>query len=118
MPRSHWKLHLNASTESSAKKIVNRCIKLLGRPPIESKIEKYHKGGYMAILQFYHDDKLEWPEIIYEVISFSEHLGIGWVILGSVSSDPCGVLSMETSAKISVSGLLWAEWQVINEEIA
>lgn len=118
MPRSSWKLNIDASTELGAKKVINRCIKSLGRPPVESRIEKYTKGGYMATLEFYHHDKLSWPEIVFEVISFGESLGVGWVLMGNIACDPSAVLSKESTAKISVPGLVWAEWQVSSEKDA
>jgi len=115
MPRSHWKINIDAKNESNASKVVNKCIKELGRPPVDSAIEEYSKGGYMAILQFYHDDTLEWPEIVYEIILFSEKLGAGWSLLGSITNEPFGILSKENGAKIKIPGILWAEWQITHD---
>lgn len=116
MARSHWKLHLNAKTDISANKIVNKCIKAIGRLPIESNISPYSKGGYMATLQLYHDENLQWSELVIEVINLSQSIGSGWCMFGQIDSSPSAVLSKESSCShISISGLLWAEWQVINE---
>ena len=118
MPRSHWKLNIDASNDSNASIVMNKCIKLLVRPPVQSNIQKYSKGGYMAKLEFYHDDKLNWPEIVYEIICFGEKLGSGWVLLGDIEREPIGMLSKNINAKIKVQGLHWAEWQVTNESKA
>ncbi|PID33851.1 MAG: hypothetical protein CR955_00365 [Thiotrichales bacterium] len=116
MPRSYWKLHLDAKKEESANKILSKCIKLIGRPPIESEITKYSKGGYMADLQIYHHDQLSWPEIVIEVTGFGETLGGSWSLFGQINSNPNAVLSKESSnSRIVVPGLLWATWEVINE---
>jgi hypothetical protein len=118
MPRSTWKFHLDSSSEESAKKIVNRCIKALNRPPVESSIEKYSKGGHMAILEFSHNDKYSWPEVVFEVIEFGQKLGGGWYLLGDIQNESNAVLSKNNGNRICISGLQWAEWQVSNESKA
>ena len=70
MPRSYWKLHLDAKKETSAKTIANKCIETIGRPPIEHEISQYSNGGYIADLQIYHHDGLSWAEVVIEVIDF------------------------------------------------
>lgn len=115
MPRSIWRINISSEKEDNAKKVLNSIIKTIGRPPVESKIEKYSKGGHMATMQFYHSDNLSWPEVVYEVIEFSENLGSGWLLLGNVGDDPSGVLSNEGESRFSMSGISWAEWQVIRE---
>ncbi len=115
MPRSTWKLHLDASTEESARKIINRCVKVLNRPPVESSFEKYYKGGYMATLEIFHDEKYTWPQVVVEVIEFGQRLGSGWSILGDIQNESNAVLSKNVGNHIRISGLQWAEWQVINE---
>ena len=67
MPRSIWRINISSEKEDNAKKVLNSIIKTIGRPPVESKIEKYSKGGHMATMQFYHSDNLSWPEVVYEV---------------------------------------------------
>jgi len=118
MPRSTWKLHLDSSSEESAKKIVNRCIGAFDHPPIESSIEKYSKGGYMATLEFFHNDKYSWSEVVVEVIEFGQRLGSGWSMFGNINNESNAVLSKNASNHISISGLQWAEWQVLNEHQA
>ncbi|WP_428240078.1 hypothetical protein [Gynuella sp.] len=115
MPRSNWKLHLDSSSEESAKKTVNRCIKAFDRPPIESSLEKYSKGGYMATLEFFHSDQYSWAEVVVEVIEFGQRLGNGWSMFGNISHESNAVLSKNVGNHISVFGLEWAEWQVLNE---
>lgn len=100
----------------SAKKILNKCIKAFNRPPMDSSIEKYYKGGYMATLEFYHYDELSWAEIVVEVIDFGQRVGSGWSILGgSINTESNAVLSKNIGNHISISGQQWAEWQVFNE---
>ncbi|BBM02429.1 hypothetical protein [Microbulbifer sp. GL-2] len=118
MPRSIWKLHLDSSSEDSARKIVNRCIKAFGCPPSESTIEKYSKGGYMATLDLLHNDKYSWSEVVVEVIEFGQRLGGGWSMLGNISSESNAVLSKSVGNHIGISGLQWAEWLVLNEHQA
>jgi len=118
MSRSTWKLHLDSSSEESAKKIINRCIKAFDRPPIESSIEKYSKGGYMATLEFFHNEDYSWPEVVLEVIEFGQRLGSGWSMLGKISNESNAVLSKSVGNHINISGLQWAEWQVFNERQA
>jgi hypothetical protein len=118
MPRSSWKLHLDSSSEESAKKIVNRCIKAIDRPPIESSIKKYSKGGYMATMEFFHNDNYTWSEVVVEVIEFGQRLGTGWSLLGHISNESNAVLSKNIGNHISISGLQWAEWQISNDQRA
>ena len=66
----------------------------------------------MAVLEFYHDDSLSWQELVFEVLLFAQKLGSGWSLLGSMEDDPSAVLSKDLHAKISISGLTWAEWQL------
>ena len=115
MPRSIWKLHLDSSSEDSARKIVNRCIKAFERPPVESSIEKYSKGGYMATLEFFHNDQYSWSEVVVEVIEFGQKLGSGWCMLGNIRCESNAVLSKSVGNHIGISGLQWAEWNVFNE---
>ncbi len=118
MPRSTLKLHLDSSSEESAKKIINRCINALDRPPTESSIEKYSKGGYMATLEFFHSENKSWPEIVIEIIGLGQRLGGGWSILGNIIDEFNVVLSKNAGNHICISGLQWAEWQVLNEQWA
>lgn len=118
MPRSTWKLHLDSSSEESAKKIINRCIKAFNRPPIESSYEKYSKGGYMATLEFFHDDKYSWPEVVFEVIAFGQSIGSGWSVLGNIHDESNAIISKNVGNHISIPGVLWAEWVVTNEHQA
>lgn len=115
MPRSTWKLHLDSSSEDSANKIINRCIKAFNRPPIESSFAIHSKGGYMAIMEFYHNDNLSWSEVVYETIEFGQRLGSGWSILGNISEESNAVLSKNAGNHIIIPGLNWAEWLVLNE---
>ncbi len=110
-----WKIHLDSSSEESARKVINRCIKAFGRPPIESSREKYYKGGYMATLEFFHNDEFSWPEVVVEVIDFGQRIGSGWSMLGDIKNESNAVLSKNAGAHICISGVQWAEWQVINE---
>ena len=103
MSRSFWKLHLDSSSEETAKKIVNRCIKAFDRPPIESDIKKYSKGGYMVALEFYHNDQCSWSEVILEVIEFGQRLGSGWSLLGNIGNESNAVLSKQAGNHISIS---------------
>lgn len=113
MAYSYWKLHIDASKEQSARKVLNGCIKALGRPPLELGMNEYSKGGYMASLKLFHDEKMEWPELVYEVLSFGERIGNGWLLIGNVAESPSAVLNVESSSAHSrVSGLSWAEWQL------
>lgn len=115
MFKSTWKLHLDSSTEDSANKIIKRCIKAFDRPPIESSVTKYPKGGYMAIMEFYHNDNLTWSEVVYEIIAFGQRLGSGWSILGNISEESSAVLSKNAGNHIIIPGLNWAEWLILNE---
>ena len=115
MPRSTWKLHLDSSSEDSANKITNRCIKAFDRSPIESSITKYPKGGYMVILEFYHNDNLSWSEVVYEIIEFGQRLGSGWSILGNISEESNAVISKNAGNHIIVPGVNWVEWLALNE---
>jgi hypothetical protein len=118
MPRSHWKLHLDSSSEESARKIVNQCIKTFDRPPIESSITKYSKGGYMATLEFFHNNNYTWPEVVIEVIEFGQRLGSGWSLLGNINTESNAVLSKNVGNHINISGLQWVEWQLSHEQQA
>lgn len=116
MPRSHWKLHLDVDRQDAAEAILGKCVIAFDRPPIESKLEAYAKGGYMAKLEFFHNDDLSWQEQVFEILLFAQKLGVGWSLLGSVQEDPSGVLSKDAGARISMVGLSWAEWQLFNEK--
>ena len=79
---------------------------------MDSTIQKYFKGGYIATLEFNHFDELSWPEIVIEVIEFGQRIGSGWTITGNISEESNAVLSKKAGSKITISGLEWAEWQV------
>lgn len=115
MPKSIWKLHLDSSSEESAVKLVRRCIKAFDHPPVECSVERYSKGGFMAILEFFHNDQYSWPEIVVEVIEFGQRLGSGWSMLGNIDDECNAILSKKAGNHIRISGLQWAEWHVINE---
>lgn len=115
MARSYWKLHLNSQSKEGAKKILNNRIKAINRLPMESTIEKYFKGGYMATLEFNHYEELSWPEVLVEVIEFGQKIGGSWALTGKIGMDPSAILSKNAGSHISISGLEWAEWQVSNE---
>lgn len=115
MPRSIWKLHLDTSSEDSAKKVVNRCVKAIGRPPLDLKIEKYAKGGFMVVFELFHNENNSWSELVIEVIEFSQRLGGGWRLLGNITNELNGVLSKSVGNHVIISGLDWAEYQVLNE---
>ena len=116
MPRSIWKLHLDSSSEEAAKKVLNRCIKAIERPPMDLEIEKYPKGGFMATFELFHRENISWSELVLEVIEFSQKLGGGWSLLGNIKSELNGVLSKSVGNHVDISGLYWAEYQVLNEK--
>ena len=116
MTESYWKLHIDASSKHKASRVVDKCLERIGRHPLEQSLEKYHKGGFMAIMKLPHDQEQDWPSIIYEMLILGEQLGTGWLLMGSVSDDPAAVISIENqSTSINVPGLSWAEWQIIHE---
>ncbi len=112
---SFWKFQLDANDEEAARKVFNRCLSRVDRPCLNGSYERYEKGGYIAQCSFFHGDDTPWSQVVVEVISFAEELGSGWMLFGSISEDPSGVLSLEAGAKSRVSGLLWSEWQVFND---
>ena len=114
MPQSHWKLIFDANKEASARKLLNQCVSLIERPPLEFNIEPYHKGGYSASLSFSHYEKKDWSHAVLEVIDFGQRLGGSWVILGDIKTDPSGVLDgSDSNNHIRVPGLTWANWELI-----
>ncbi len=117
MPRSNWKLHLNASRQVQANKIFNRCIMAIGRLPMDATVKPYSKGGYLAVFELYHSDKMGWGDLVVEVLSMGQKLGVGWTLLGDANSDPSAVLATNTGSRSSVSGLSWAEWQLNQHEM-
>ena len=68
----------------------------------------------MCTLEFYHYDELTWPEIVFELIQFTQKLGSGWSLVGNIDSEFSAILSRQSGNHIIISGLQWAEWQVIN----
>ena len=115
MPRSLWKLHLDSSSVESAKKVMNSCVRAFGRSPLETSLEPYQKGGYMARLEFNHNDNYTWPEIVCEVIEFGQKLGSGWRQYGDIREESIAVLNKLSGDHVSIPGLQWAEWSVLNE---
>lgn len=116
MPRSYWKIHLDSKSEESAKIIINRCIKIFGRQPVDSSLELYFKGGFMGTLVFFHNESISWPEVVMEVMVLGQKLGTGWCLFGNIAHESNAVLSkQDSSSHISVSGVQWAEWQVDSE---
>jgi len=70
----------------------------------------------MASLEFFHNDSFSWPEVVMEVMVFGQKLGTGWCLMGDIVHESNAVLSkQQSSSHISVSGVQWAEWQVLNE---
>lgn len=115
MPKSIWKLHLNATSERSAQKIVQKCIDVFGQSPIRLVIGKYNKGGYMATLELAHDENYSWSELVLEIIALGQCLGTGWSLSGNIYDDPSAVLSRSVGHHIRVSGVEWAEWLLIKD---
>ncbi|WP_293743924.1 hypothetical protein [uncultured Acinetobacter sp.] len=116
MPKSIWKLHLNATSERSAQKIIKKCIDVFERVPISLKIEKYNKGGYMATLELAHDENYSWSELVLEIIALGQRLGSGWSIYGNINDDPSAVLSKSMGNHIRVSGVDWADWLLLKDQ--
>lgn len=115
MARSVLKMHFDSSSEDATKKLINRCIEKLDRPPIESSITKHSKEGYLATLEFFHNDSCSWSDVVVEVIDFGQRLGSGWKLFGNISSELNAVLSKDIADHISVSGLQWVELHISNE---
>lgn len=88
MPRSHWKLHLDVNRQEAAEAILGKCVIAFDRPPIESKLEAYAKGGYMAVLEFFHNDDLSWQEQVFEVLLFAQKFGGRLVVAGQRARRP------------------------------
>jgi|GEM_PF-2852546 len=72
----------------------------------------------MATMEFFHNDQFSWSEVVLEVIEFGQRLGSGWSILGNISEESNAVLCKGIGNHIKISGLQWAEWQVLNEHQA
>ena len=84
MPRSMWTLYLNEASEQTTQEIVEDFVKVISRPPIEFKIEKYFNDGYIASLQFCHSDEKSWAENVLELIGFSQKIGRNWQLSGDI----------------------------------
>lgn len=117
MPKSIWKLNVNVTSERSAQKIIQQCIDVFERVPISLKIEKYNKGGYMATLEFGHEEKAIWSALVIEVIALGQHLGSGWSMYGNINDDPSAVLSKSMGNHIRVSGVDWADWLLLKDQL-
>ncbi|WP_336936305.1 hypothetical protein [Acinetobacter beijerinckii] len=117
MPKSIWKLHVNSTSERSAQKIVHQCIDIFERVPTSFKIEKYNKGGCMATLEFVYEENVVWSALVIEIIGLSQCIGTGWSMYGNIYDDPSAVLSKNIGNHIRVSGIEWAEWLLLKDQL-
>lgn len=105
MPRSMWTLYLNESSEEKVQEVVHDFVKVINRPPIEFKIEKYFNDGYIASLQFYHSDEKSWAENVIELIGFGQKIGDNWQLSGDIQEKIVIVLDEKQGGKIDHWGL-------------
>lgn len=105
MPTSMWTLYLNEESEQKIQKVVNDFVKVISRPPIEFKIEKYFNEGYIVFLQFYHSDEKLWAENVTELIGFGQKVGSNWQLSGDIQERIVIVLDEKQGSKIDFFGL-------------
>ena len=115
MPRSFWRLHINSDKKENAETAVNRCVKLLNRSPVEVELYKYSNGGFMSDLQFFHDEDLSWPQLVFDLLEMGERIGTGWLLSGKISMNPSGTLnSISPATTVKEAGLNWVSWEIEN----
>lgn len=105
MPRSMWTLYLNESSEEKVQEVVHDFVKIINRPPIEFKREKYFNDGYIAFLQFYHSDEKSWAENVIELIGFGQKIGDNWQLSGDIQEEIVIVVEEKQGDKIDLLGL-------------
>ncbi len=105
MPRSMWTLYLNESSEEKVQEVVHDFVKVINRPPIEFKIEKYFNDGYIASLQFCHSDEKSWAENVIELIGFGQKIGDNWQLSGDIQEEIVIVVEEKQGDKIDLLGL-------------
>lgn len=112
MHTSRWTFHLDASYQKGAEIVLHQCVKALGFPSAAYKMEAASSGGYRASLSLQHTPDLSWPEALYEVMQHAQQLGVGWVLLGHLDTDPHAILNRDSHSRIKIPGLSWAEWHL------
>ena len=112
MHKSLWTFHLDANYQKGAEIVLHQCIKALEHPPIDCSMEPASSGGFRATLSLRHTPGLSWPEALHEVMQHAQRLGVGWVLLGHLDSDPHAILNRDFHSRIKIPGLSWAEWQL------
>lgn len=112
MHTSRWRFHLDASYQKGAEIVLQQCVKALGLKPATCAMEPAGSGGFRATLVLQHAPDISWPEALYEVMQHAQHLGVGWVLLGHLETDPHAILNRDSHSRIKIPGLGWAEWHL------
>ena len=109
---STWKLNLNVKSLDAADRLFKHCTSLLETEPRGVLVDTYSKGGFMVCFSLEHSEQLSWPETVFEILALSQKIGQGWRVLGSISDNFCGVLSLDAGGTFSIPGVIWADWDV------
>ena len=82
----HWRLYTNCESEKNAKAVMNKATKKLKVKIEKSKIEPYHKGGYVC--SFSNQLEIEnWNEIPFLALALGQRIGRMWTISGDINSE-------------------------------
>ena len=99
-----WSARLDAKSEGSAKRILERFEALFGVSPLDVHLEEHHDGGYTANFDLSLDSE-RWSDAVYEAIELGERVGYGWRLAGSVLDSP-----EAHCTEIRIPGVLSASW--------
>ncbi|TWU32777.1 hypothetical protein Q31b_58200 [Novipirellula aureliae] len=96
----YWTVFTDTNTFDAARTVVDRLRVLSNAAFNEIEVEAYSKGGHKVRFSVDHGT-LDWTQMVYDVILFSQRLGHRWSIAGGVEEE----LSL-TSSHLTVSGII------------
>ena len=82
----YWKIFTDANTKNKANRVLSRFISELDINTNSSKVEPYHKGGF--ICTFDSDITFpSWQDNIFLALQLAQKVGRGWILTGDINNE-------------------------------
>lgn len=104
--QSNWKLWVDARTETTAHKLLDRVLKRMGAEASGVEITPYDKGGHLISFHITHAHQ-SWSNLVLECIALGQRTAHGWAIYGDIYQDPGS-----SSSTSNVAGVDMIEWRL------
>lgn len=102
----NWKLFVDCNKEEKAEKLLYQTKALIDLDIIDTKIESYHKGGYLCTFATELDIEF-WSQLPYVALGLAQRIGNMWTVSGDVIHE-FSAWSNESTVSGVVSAEVWA----------